>query len=980
MKKKILLLFFSLSLAIANAQEVSKFIIVDQFGYLPDSKKICVIKDPQTGFDSDESYTPGNTYSLVNVSTGLPVYTASPVMWKSGATDVSSGDKAWHFNFSIVKELGRYYVLDLEKNRRSYEFEISPIVYNEVLKQVVRSFFYQRLGFPKESQFAGIGWADGASHIGPLQDKNCRLFSDKNNPDTELDLSGGWYDAGDYNKYTIWTSNYVVEMMKAYIENPAAWADDYNIPESGNGIPDLLDEAKWGIDFLLRMQRPNGSVLSIVGESHASPPSSAKGQSLYGPATTSASLNTAAAFALASKIYRLIDMNVYADTLLARSQSAWNWAVANPNIIFNNNDPANSSLVVGAGNQEEDNYTRSVSKLEAACFLFEQTGELTYRNYFDANYQTVRLILNSFAYPFEGPNQDALLYYTRLPGATVSVANTIRNKYKNSMLTGSDNFPAITNMTDPYGAHLSAYTWGSNGIKCVQGIMYYNLLSYAIDSSSMDNTIYAAQAYIHYIHGVNPLNFVYLSNMYKFGGDNGVNEFYHSWFENGSAKWDRVGKSLYGPPPGFLTGGANPGYNWAACCPSGCGSTVNNAICLSESISPPFNQPKQKSYKDFNTSWPLNSWEITENSCGYAMPYIRLLSKFVNNSMDCKGDINGTASLDICGNCSGGNTGIDPETNPCNCIERKLETVLNINACSGEYISPSGKYIWTDAGTYRDTLKGIYGCDSLIVVNLTTGINSLTSISASACETYISPSGKKMTVSGNYTDTIPNATGCDSIISIELKIGKNSKSTIYPVSCVSFVSPDGMQIWTSSGIYSNTIPSATGCDSVITIKLTVRKVVVTARLIDKQILADATSGTFRWFNFSGQYNVIEGAVGRLYTPSYSGEYAVEVTQNGCVDTSALFLVIVSGSELNTLDSRVSIYPNPSSGKIMIKLPYAASKLEVDLKNALGQSIRKEVFYGKKEMELSLNAPAGMYILVLKNERNEQIIKKLILEQ
>ena len=71
--------------------------------------------------------------------------------------------------------------------------------------------------------------------------------------------------------------------MKAYLEKPLAWADDYNIPESGNGIPDLLDEARWGIDHLMRLQQADGSVLSIVGESHASPPSAATGPSYFKP-------------------------------------------------------------------------------------------------------------------------------------------------------------------------------------------------------------------------------------------------------------------------------------------------------------------------------------------------------------------------------------------------------------------------------------------------------------------------------------------------------------------------------------------------------------------------------------------------------------------------------------------------------------------------------------------------------------------------
>ena len=649
-----------LYLTSTHGQQLSRFIIVDQIGYLPDAKKTAVLKDPQTGFDESESFVPGSTYSVVKATTGERVYTSGITQWGNGNTDLSSGDKAWHFDFSNVSEPGRYYILDEEKNLRSYEFMISHNIYNDILKQAMRSFFYQRSGFKKEAQYAGAAWADGASHIGPLQDKNCRYYLYKDSAELERDVSGGWYDAGDYNKYTNWTANYVVELMKAYIEKPDAWADDYNIPESGNGIPDILDEAKWGIDHLLRMQQQDGGVLSVVGESHGSPPSSVTGPSYYGPASTSATLNTAAAFAISSKVYRLINYTEYADTLLSRALKAWQWAEANPAVIFNNNSSSNNSLGLAAGNQEVDNYGREMAKLEAACYLFEVTGDINFRDLFDTYYADCHLMQWSWAYPFEALNQEVLLYYTTLSEGTEAVQNNIKNVYRNAVVNGSDNLVAYINKKDPYLAYMKDYTWGSNGIKSCQGNMYYNLITYKIDTISTSVFRNAALTFINYTNGVNPLNFVYLSNMYGFGADNGVNEFYHSWFCNGSAKWDRVGTSLYGPPPGYLTGGPNPSYNWASCCPSGCGSAGNNAICTSESISPPKNQPAQKSYKDFNTSWPLDSWEVTENSCGYQDNYIRLLSKFVTVSRDCNGDENGTAFFDSCSVCAGGNTGIGP--------------------------------------------------------------------------------------------------------------------------------------------------------------------------------------------------------------------------------------------------------------------------------------------------------------------------------
>ena len=481
----------------------------------------------------------------------------------------------------------------------------------------MRSFFYQRAGFRKEAAYAGEDWADEASHVGYLQDTQCRSFFDQENPDSERDVSGGWYDAGDYNKYTNWTANYIVELMKAYMEQPDAWGDDYNIPESGNGVPDILDEATWGIDHLLRMQLEEGGVLTIVGEAHASPPSAATGPSYYGPPSTSATLNTCAALAIASGVYRSIGMDRYADTLLSRALLAWEWAGDFPDSLFNNNDPAYGSLTLGAGRQELDEYGRDMARLEAACYLFGETGHTSFRDYFDSHYQQAHMLQWTHVYPYEALNQEMLLYYTSLSGGTGTVRDHIRNVYRNAMLTGGDNLPAYTIEKDPYLAHLGGYVWGSNGIKASQGSMSYNLVAYEMDEGISNQAVDAAEVYIHYLHGVNPLNFVYLSNMFDYGADHGVREFYHSWFSNGSPRWDRVGVSTYGPAPGFLTGGPNPGYDWDGCCPSGCGSSGNNALCMSESIAPPKDQPPQKSYKDFNTSWPLNSWEVTENSCGY---------------------------------------------------------------------------------------------------------------------------------------------------------------------------------------------------------------------------------------------------------------------------------------------------------------------------------------------------------------------------
>lgn len=613
----------------AVAQQTSNFIVVDQFGYLPDMPKVAVIRDPEVGYDADESFTPGQEYALVDAKSGKLLYKSAPVAWNNGAVDENSGDRTWHFDFSKIKKEGSYYVLDIKNNVRSFEFEISRSVYKKAFQQAFRTFFYQRSGFAKEPPYACEEWSDGASHLGPLQDANCRLFSAKDDATTERDLRGGWYDAGDFNKYSSWNASYIIEMMLMYQENPAVWTDDFNIPESGNGISDLLDEAKWGIDHLLRMQEKDGGVLCIVGCGHASPPSAATAQSLYGPATTAASLNCAAAYALSSVVFRTIGMEEFADQLKNAAIAAWNWAEKNPRVLFKNNNAEYNSVGLAAGQQEISDAGRADAKLKAACFLFEATADPKYRDFFDENYKNTRFFISKIAYPFEDEIQRVMLYYANLKNATPLISEKIKDLYKECLLTGTENIKAFEQERDPYFAYLKDYTWGSNGVKSRQGNMYCDLYAYHIISNKEKQYREAAVSYLNYIHGVNPLNLLYLSNMNGFGAENSINEFYHSWFCNGSEKWDRVGVSTYGPAPGFLVGGCNPQYHWESCCPDHCPNSFANDMCTAESVVPPMNQPTLKSFKDFNTSWPLNSWEITENSCGYQLPYLHLLSKFV---------------------------------------------------------------------------------------------------------------------------------------------------------------------------------------------------------------------------------------------------------------------------------------------------------------------------------------------------------------
>jgi len=128
----------------------------------------------------------------------------------------------------------------VQKKVRSAAFNIDARVYKNVLKAAMRTYFYQRSGFAKKPPYAEACWSDNAAYLGPNQDREAHDVMDRNNRAKVRDLSGGWFDAGDTNKYVTFAAQPVHQLLTAFEENDQAFTDDFNIPESGNGIPDVI--------------------------------------------------------------------------------------------------------------------------------------------------------------------------------------------------------------------------------------------------------------------------------------------------------------------------------------------------------------------------------------------------------------------------------------------------------------------------------------------------------------------------------------------------------------------------------------------------------------------------------------------------------------------------------------------------------------------------------------------------------------------
>ena len=590
----------------------SSHITVDQFGYRPNDPKVAVLRTPQVGYDAGSSYTPGKSLELHSATDNSLVLSGAPAVWNGGAVEGDSGDSGWWFDFSSVTTPGSYYVLDPTNNVRSAIFPVGQTVYKNILKAAMRMYFYQRAGIAKVQPYADKCWVDGAAYVGANQDTQAHDIADPTNAAKVKDVSGGWFDAGDTGKYVTNANGAVHQLLTAYQENPAVFTDDFNIPESGNGIPDLLDEVKWETDWLKRMQNADGSVGLKVGDTayvSASPYSSDTQPRFYVASCTSSTIAAASMMAHASYVYNTVSgLQSEAATLKTLALAAWNnyQSIPTPQTACDNGQV----LVPGS---DWNAQTQQQAAVVAAVYLFAITGDATYNNYVIANYKILRPYNDIGWIRYQPEQGSALLFYTTLSNANAALTATILAS-KLSDAQQSTSVYGYSATADLYRNTLSDYIWGSNAVRADYGNSNTEVATYNIAVPSTTSYQTRALDTLHYFHGVNPFAMVYLSNMYVDGynATNSVNEIFHSWYKGGSI-WSDAKTSSCGPAPGYLPGGPNV---YAA----------SEGVPASES--PPVGQPAQKSFKAWNGS--DSSWTVSEPGIYYQAAYVQLVSRFAN--------------------------------------------------------------------------------------------------------------------------------------------------------------------------------------------------------------------------------------------------------------------------------------------------------------------------------------------------------------
>ena len=602
--------------AFAQAQ-ISDFIHVDQFGYPTDAEKIAVISDPITGYNSGDSFTPSGTLQLRNLNTDVAIYTGNTESWNNGNEHQQSGDKGWHFDFSTVTTPGTNYIYDVSQDVSSAAFKINDNPYKDVLNAATKMYYYNRCNDTKEGGYVKTGFEDSMNFMNPLQDSECRYVYDVSNSALEKDLTGGWFDAGDYNKYVTFAHPAMHDLLAAYERSSDAFGDDSNIPESDNGTADLIDEIEWELDWLMKMTNSDGTVHNKMGsieysDNDDSPPSANTDQRYYGPECTSSSIAIASVFARAAIVYGdIAGYGGYVQDLEDRAVECWDYFITefdNGNLEYDCDDGT-----IKAGDADWDYEAQRDAAVIAGVYLYELTGDNNYRTFVNNNYDDTQPIAGDYWGPYKMPLNEALLRYTSNPSATGSVVSTITNSATAAVNNNWEGY-YLPSDTDLYISYVPdyMYNWGSNMTKSSLANMCLLFVEYDLAPSLNSQLEEKAASHLHYLHGVNPLGLVMMTSMYTYGGDRCVDEVYHTWFYDGT-EYDNVLDDDYGPAPGFVTGGPNPSYTG--------------------SITPPAGQPAMKSYHQWNVGYPQSSWEITEPAIYYNAAYVRLASYFVTDDI-----------------------------------------------------------------------------------------------------------------------------------------------------------------------------------------------------------------------------------------------------------------------------------------------------------------------------------------------------------
>ncbi|MEZ4721395.1 MAG: SBBP repeat-containing protein [Flavobacteriales bacterium] len=245
----------------------------------------------------------------------------------------------------------------------------------------------------------------------------------------------------------------------------------------------------------------------------------------------------------------------------------------------------------------------------------------------------------------------------------------------------------------------------------------------------------------------------------------------------------------------------------------------------------------------------------------------------------------------------------------------------SIGVCSS-YTWPLNGQTYTATGVYTAITTNSNGCDSTVTLKLTINDDPINTQIEHACGSYTWPvNGVSYSASGVYSESFTNVLGCDSSFILDLTIGQNNSQTVSISACNSYLwAATGLE-YTNSGTYTTTVTNASGCDSSVTLDLTVTSIDTSVSHISNTLSANQAGAAYLWLDCWDEYEPIAWATSQTFNPGSSGYFAVEISMSECVDTSNCHFFSVVGIGGEYAENAFRVYPNPTPDMLYLSIPH-----------------------------------------------------------
>ncbi|ADL51370.1 glycoside hydrolase family 9 protein [Clostridium cellulovorans] len=584
---------------------------VNQDGYLPSSEKYALV----SGFSDELNANAGSQFQVKDATTNAVVYSGTLTL--ASSFDSDSGEKILKGDFSSVTTPGTYYISVPDAgNSNSVKFKIASDVYKNLLFDSQRYFFYQRQGIELKAPYV-------TDYPRTDETPNDAIAQFESGTQPAREITKGWYDAGDKGKYINNGALAVSNMFWAYEMFPETLKDNqFNIPESGNGVVDILDEARWEVEWILKMQDSvsGGFYARVQSKDGKDGDSSAPRIIKDGSTNIKSTDDTACAAAILAHSY-IMFKNIdptFANKCLEAAKSAWSYLEKNPTNIVSPSGPYNV-------------YNDSSDRLWAAASLLRATNEDKYNTYFLNNYSKFSTYFrdaNGYGHNWGDMWTTAFWCYLKADKKDSNAVSWIKTEFStwldNKISRTSTNPWQISNPT-------GSFFWGINSnilLTWEDAIIGSKLLGTYSDTIAKQT-----QASLNWILGVNPLRKSFVTGH----GEDSTKKIYH-------VTYSADGKA--GVPNGYLAGGINASEGKTLsnfpgkCYIDSDGDWVTNENCLNWNASLVFistfvNSSTPTSYKlgDLNNDGKINAIDMALMKKG-------ILGGFTDSATQLAGDVN----------------------------------------------------------------------------------------------------------------------------------------------------------------------------------------------------------------------------------------------------------------------------------------------------------------------------------------------------